>query len=324
MFLLITSVLLSCNSGGSFGGASLGGKAGELLIVINNEYVHTDISTQINSVLNQYEVGLVQSEPPFNILTISRNHFSSVFRSHRNILFIDVHPKHTKPQVTFHKNMWTQNQVYVAVGVNRADTLVDVLRTYHKQMIDFMIDAEISRYLQAYQAMPNKRDQDAIRAKFNMHIDVPKGFEIRRSEENFMWISLESPDHSQGIIIYERPYADTMQLEKWPILQYRDSLLRKYMPGPTSGSYMTTEYILPIRYSVGRYINNGYTVELNGKWRVEHDFMAGPFVSYTFVDAVRKRLFTIDGYVYYPNKNKRNYMRQLQAICRSITFIDSK
>ncbi len=318
VFCFCISFLFSCNSGGGFSGANLAGKSGELLVVLNNEYTNTELSAHINSLLNQPEKGLIQSEPPFSVLTISRNHFSSAFRSHRNILFIDVQTKHVEPIVQFHKNMWTDHQAYVGVVVPHADSLIPFLKTYRNAIIDYFIAAELERYLAGYKIVPNKQVQETIRKKFNISLDIPKGFKLNVIEDGFAWISLESAEHSQGIIIYERPYTDTMQLEKWSILRYRDSLLRKYIPGPTAGSFMTTEYILPIQYKVGRYILNSYTVELLGKWRVENDFMAGPFSSYTFVDESQKKVFTIDGYVYYPNMNKRNYTRQLQAICRSV------
>ncbi|MFO7869694.1 MAG: DUF4837 family protein [Bacteroidales bacterium] len=317
MYVCSLFILFSCNPNGFFGGSNLGGKAGELLIVINNEYTNTKVAADIRSVLNQYEVGLVQSEPPFNILTISKNHFSSVFRPHRNILFIDVNSKYTKPSVTFHKDMWTKGQYYVGVGVNSADSLVPVIEKHHSSILDYFIKAEITRYQKAYKNIANKQAQRAIAKELQIRMDIPKGFEINKQVENFAWLSLESEEHSQGIIIYKRPYTDTLQLEKKSILHYRDSILKKHIPGPTEGSYMTTEYILPIQYKVGRYIEDSYTVELRGKWRVENDFMAGPFISYTFVDTAHHDIFTIDGYVYYPNKNKRNYMRQVEAICRS-------
>ena len=135
-----------------------------------------------------------------------------------------------------------------------------------------------------------------------------------------MWISLESKVHSQGLIIYERPYSDTAQFNKTALLNYRDSIVKVHIPGPSEGSYMTTEYILPIQYKIGTYVNDDYTIELRGKWRVENDFMAGPFTSYTFCNLQKNKLITIEGYVYYPNKEKRNFMRQLQAICRSVSF----
>lgn len=318
VFCFCISFLISCNIGGSFSGANLLGQQGELLVVLNNEYTNTELSAQINSLLNQPEKGLIQSEPPFSVLTISRNHFSSALRPHRNILFIDVHAKHVKPIIQFHRNMWTAHQAYVGIVVPHADSLVPFLETYRSAIIDYFIAAELERYLAGYKTIPNKQVQETIRKKFNISLDIPKGFKLNVIEDGFAWISLESAEHSQGIIIYERPYTDTMQLEKWSILRYRDSLLKKYIPGPTAGSFMTTEYILPIQYKIGRYILNSYTVELLGKWRVENDFMAGPFASYTFVDESQKKVFTIDGYVYYPNMNKRNYTRQLQAICRSV------
>ena len=135
-----------------------------------------------------------------------------------------------------------------------------------------------------------------------------------------MWISLETKDLSQGLLIYSRPFKDTLQLEKWKLLAYIDSIAKAHIPGPSKGSYMTTEYILPIQQKIGRYINNDYTIELRGKWRVEYDFMAGPFVSYSFVDKNLNNLVTIEGYVYYPNKSKRNFVRQLQAVCQSVSF----
>ncbi len=320
--ILITLLALSsCKNGGIMSGSNLGGKPGELLIVINDKYKNSEVNVEVSSILNQYEIGLTQSEPPFSLLTISRNHFSSVFRPHRNILFIDVDKKYTKPLVQFHKNMWTDNQAYVGVGVSNTDSLISTLKKSHKNIIDYYIEAEINRYVMGYKAMPNQMAQAAVRDSIGIIVQIPNGYNINKAEKNFVWLSQESNEHSQGLIIYQRPYKDTNQLEKLQLLSYRDSITKTHIPGPSDGSYMTTEYILPIKHKVGRYINDDYTVELRGKWRVEHDFMAGPFCSYTFVNKNTRMVITIEGYVYYPNKSKRNYMRQLQAISRSVKFI---
>ena len=107
---VIIFAFTSCTNGGLLGGSDLGGKAGELLIVINDEYKNSQTSESITEIMNQYELGLTQSEPPFSILMISRNHFSSVFRSHRNILFIDIHKKFTSPIVQFKKMYGPNNK----------------------------------------------------------------------------------------------------------------------------------------------------------------------------------------------------------------------
>jgi len=324
LFSLISFGLIACQQGGLLSGPTLGGKAGELLIVINDEYKNTDVNVQISSIMGQYEVGLTQSEAPFNLLTISRNHFSSVFRPHRNILFLDVDKKHKKARMQFHKDMWTRNQAYIGIEAPNKDSLISFLKKKHSVIIDYFIQAEIDRYTQVFRQIKNSAASKTFKDVLNIDIAIPNGFNINKKEDGFVWASKESDKHSQGIIVYSRPYTDVNQLEKWQLLEYRDSILQKHIPGPSKGSFMTTEYVLGIHEKVGRYINNDYTMELRGKWRVMNDFMAGPFVSYSFVDTSRNQLITAEGYVYYPNKNKRNFMRELQAICRSTRIYSTK
>ncbi len=59
-------------------------------------------------------------------------------------------------------------------------------------------------------------------------------------------------------------------------------------------------------------------METRGVWNVVGDFMAGPFLSYTVVDERHGRLITLEGYVYAPNKPKRDYLRQMEAILYSL------
>jgi len=50
------------------------------------------------------------------------------------------------------------------------------------------------------------------------------------------------------------------------------------------------------------------------------DFMGGPFINYTMVDQRHQRVVTIDGYVYYPSKDKKNLLRQLEALIYTLSF----
>ena len=65
-----------------------------------------------------------------------------------------------------------------------------------------------------------------------------------------------------------------------------------------------------------------YYAELRGLWRLEGDFMGGPFVSLSTVDEVRNRIVTVEGYVYSPKKDKRNFLRQVEAILYTLDFIN--
>ena len=50
--------------------------------------------------------------------------------------------------------------------------------------------------------------------------------------------------------------------------------------------------------------------------------MGGPFVSITKYDEKHGRIVTVDGYVYAGKKDKRNYMRQVEAIMSTLSFIE--
>ena len=64
--------------------------------------------------------------------------------------------------------------------------------------------------------------------------------------------------------------------------------------------------------------NGLYIAELRGLWKLEKGFMGGPFVSHTTIDTVYNRVVTIDGYVFAPNRDKRNLIRQVEAIINTL------
>ena len=82
---------------------------------------------------------------------------------------------------------------------------------------------------------------------------------------------------------------------------------------------MTTEHQVPALAQSFR-LNGNYTVEIRGLWRVEGDFMGGPFVSLSSLDLARNRVVTAEGFLYSPKYDKRDYLRQLEAVIYSLTF----
>jgi hypothetical protein len=113
-----------------------------------------------------------------------------------------------------------------------------------------------------------------------------------------------------------------MAFDRARILSFRDVMTEEYIPGPSEGSYMITaiEYAPIITDRID--FNGLFAVETRSLWRLENDFMGGPFVNYTFVDERSNKVVTIDGYVYAPNKPKRDLLIQMEAIAHSIKFVE--
>ena len=51
---------------------------------------------------------------------------------------------------------------------------------------------------------------------------------------------------------------------------------------------------------------------------MENDMMGGPFVLHFYNDSVNNRFVFADGFVYAPEKKKRNYIRLLEASLRTL------
>jgi hypothetical protein len=98
----------------------------------------------------------------------------------------------------------------------------------------------------------------------------------------------------------------------------RDSVLKVNVPGPSEGSYMATEvqFHKPL-YREFMY-EGRYCAELRGLWRVEGDIMGGPFVSRSYYDEKNQQIVTAEVFVYAPQHKKRNKIRQMESILRSV------
>ena len=60
--------------------------------------------------------------------------------------------------------------------------------------------------------------------------------------------------------------------------------------------------------------------ETRGLWEVYNDFMGGPFVSHSFYSKDGRYIIVLDGFVYAPKFDKRQYLRQVEAIMYSFEW----
>jgi hypothetical protein len=63
---------------------------------------------------------------------------------------------------------------------------------------------------------------------------------------------------------------------------------------------------------------------MRGLWKLEHDFMGGPYISLSVLDPARKRVITVEGDVYAPKNNKRNLLQQVAAMIYTLDLPDQQ
>ena len=311
--LIILLFITSCQEQNTKPSAA--GRSGELLVVMPEALWRTDVADAIQSTFAKEQYGLPQAEPLFRVVSVNKENFSGLLKHHRNILMAEIAPG--EPQMKYQKDTWARQQIVIKATAPDTVSLEVLLATQGKQLIEYFNNEERQRILAGYKKLREKTVESSIAKEFNMNLTIPEGYYIATHKDGFMWLRRENPDVSQGLMIYERPYIDTIDLNKNRILAVRDSISSLYIPGPEPNTYMITEMQYPPSHNPLE-INNAYTIEMRGLWRTEGYFMGGPFINYSIVDSKNKRIITVDGFVYAPRFDKREYLRQLEAIIYSL------
>lgn len=325
VFSLITIGLLSaCENNNEGLMPNISGKAYEVLVIMEDETWDQAPGKTMKAYLGEDIYGLPQSEPLFNLVQIPSKAFSNIFKTHRNIIRCTINDDERKNTITIKTNRYAKSQILIEIKAQNHEAFVDLLEANASQVIDRLNRQENERIIRNYRNYEAIDLGQKLREKHALSLVLPRGYTYDTNEENFAWLSHETPKTSQGILIYHYPYTDTATFEKEALIRTRNEFLRKYVPGPIENTYMTTEKNLPVSYR--EFLKDDqYFTELRGLWALEGpDFMGGPFVSYSTVDTHRNRVITIEGYVFAPQSDKRNYLRQLEAIISSFRIVPTE
>ncbi len=323
IFFLLAFILVACNEPEHRVARSVGATS-EILVVTQNKSQWDGLQGDaIRAFFGQDQYGLTQSEVLYKLSQIEIENLSDMFKKHRNLLIIENDPRMEEAEVETRSDLWAKPQRVIKITAPDANTWVEAFNA-HKDGLRLLYDqSERDRLLTIFRPTANPKIMEALAASFSIKMLIPEGYFIAKSEEDFMWIRKETNDFSQAFIIYTSPYKDTADLSPQSVISRRDRMVQKHIPGPVDGSFMSTdkEFILPLITNTANYVTD-FAVESRGVWNVVGDYMAGPFLSYTVIHPKNGHLITLEGYVYAPNKPKRDYLRQLEAILYSMEFID--
>lgn len=321
LFLLLVFSIAACTTDRP-AQPSATGRAGEMLVVMNRIQFEGAAGDVVREVFQAEIPMMLAFEPMFDLVHIQEENFVKMFETHRHIFMADISEKHPKATIEISRNVWSQPQMVIRVKAPNDSIFRRVLEANSQSFTDHFITVERERVINANRRMPNHEAQNIVRDMFGYGMAIPEGYFIAGRGENFVWIRRTGTrdDLEMGVLIATLPYTGPdYDFDHEVIRARRDSLTKKYIPGQFPGSFMTTYPELRPDFREVNF-NGFYAVEARSLWRVEGDFMGGPFVNYTLVDEVNNRLVILDGFVYAPKFNKRDYLRQLEAMIFSLRF----
>lgn len=310
------------------------GVAGDVIVICPKEVWEGNFGKIVTEKLEQIQYGLNQPEGIFTVRNIPEDGLTRSLRTHHSIIVLEIKQQYTEDRagVIFIENSWAKNQAIFKV---RAASIEGAMRVFYRESDNIIYQlqqnelARLSAYIRA-----NSSPEEAMKVsqKHGINIVFPHYGVVTENRDNFVWIRMKQKRQGddnemhtveQGIFIWHYPFTDEKTFNRDFQIITRDSVVEANVPGPSADSYMTTQMLPGYQPRVKEINFNGeYALEMYGLWRVEGDFMSGPFKSITFLDKKRNRVITVEGWVYAPKFNKREYLREVEAMIKSVQLVD--
>lgn len=294
---------------------AISGKAGEVEIVSSKAVWESEAGNAVRTVLQAEYPYTPQKESKYRIYNVPPEGFVNVFRLHRNILYIHIADTCSK-KLTISKNVWADPQTMITVYAPDETAAAEVILAEDARICETFEDAERERVIYNARKFENDALAGTVRSRFGGSPWFPSSYTLKKQTEDFFWISYETTYTTQGIFIYTFPYTGEEQFTAEALVAKRNEVMKENVPGSLDGSYMITNPVLTPGYWKKSYKGRQFT-EIRSLWETQNDYMGGPFISDAFLSADGKNVIVIEGFVYAPKYDKRDFLRQVEAIIYS-------
>ena len=318
------------------------GQHGEIFILMENNLWNGDIGKAVKENLSRRAEGpYLRAEPMFNFIQKTSDGFNHVNQMNRNILkfMIDYDSTYAETAVIELENYYAKSQIFIVVKDSDPNRLIDFAKNKMDPIIDRFNEFELNQLIRTYKSESNKRVKELAENKFHISISVPKKAKIKFEADNFLLIKRDRSKNlmgnestgakggtfwvQQGFMIWTDPYfADSNQLTITNVLKNRDTILKYNVPGSSKDTYMGTEYSEYYEPEGKVFSYKGHqAVEIRGLWKYKGEGFAsggGPFMQYSILNEANNEIVTVCGYVYGPKYDKREFIRELEAVLNTI------
>jgi len=294
---------------------SISGKAGEVEIVSSKAVWESEAGNAIRTVLQAEYPFTPQKESKYRIYNVPPEGFVNVFRLHRNILYVHIADT-CSTKMTISKNVWAEPQTMISVFAPDEASAAELILAQDEKICETFEDAERERVIYNAKKFENAGLAQVIRTRFGGSPCFPSSYTLKKDAGDFVWISYETTYTTQGIFIYRFPYTGEQQFTLDELVKKRNEVMKENVPGSNEGSYMITNPVIRPGYWKKSYKGRDFT-EIRSLWETYNDYMGGPFISDAFLSSDGKDVIVIEGFVYAPKYDKRDYLRQVEAIIYS-------
>ena len=303
---------------------NISGKAGEVIVVIDKGNWEGLVGTTLRDSLACETPFLPQREPLFGLVNVPQNAFTNMFQIHRNIIYVNINNTVTEPGIVIRKDVWATPQTVIYINAADSEAAAEIIKENSAIMVTTIEQAERDRIIRNIKKYEEHKLADAVDAMVGGSPHFPSGYKLKKRTSDFIWIEYAIQDMTQGILIYKYPVVEGEQmLGLDSIIENSNEMLKNNVPGMFDNTYMTTSTAVRPGIEYKRYKGLEFA-EVRGFWEVYNDYMGGPFVSHAFYSQDGQNVIVLQGFVYAPKFDKRQYLRQVESVIYSFEWAENE
>lgn len=334
--LLITIVLFSCDDvsvkNDNFLPDAIGPYS-DVLVICDDVIWEAGVKEAVEEQLSKEIEGLLQPEREFDLSHINIKGFTKLFKKQREILAIAVSPRVKTASLSRKKDVFANGQKYVQVKAPNVAEAIKLIRNRGLQIFKEFSNHRTDQIHNRIKFKNAKKLESKLKEERNIKLTIPSGYKVDTDSSDFTYYFRKEPKpceygkssscyYQNGIMVYSFPYESEEMFTGQFMVNYRDSITEQYLTSVNSTDsnkkFMQVERLLPI--SELSFTKDGkYTYLMKGWWKLKNGVMGGPFVTVAIVDEKRNRVVCADGFCYGPNFSKRQFIKQLEAVCLSLS-----
>ena len=341
--IFIALLLISC--GGNVSKEDLlpdaSGEHGHILLIVQDNLWEGKMQNALVSQLDQTAKGpYLRKEPLFNFFRKQSADLTHVNKMSRIMLkvMVDFDSTYQETAVIEKHNYYAKGQLFLVIKDSDVDRLYNFVLSDFSPILKKMNDFEMDQLISEYKNRNNPAIKEQAEKGFGISIDLPREAKLKLKSDEFMWAKYDrsrnilgseanGTDNStywiqEGILFWSNDVVNDSTFSVPSIMNMRDTTLKYNVPGKVKDSYMATEYdpFYDPEYDHVTFKGKPCIIA-RGLWK--HDghpgaFGGGPFVQYSILNAAEDKVISVCGYIYAPKFNKREYIREVEAMLNTI------
>ncbi len=323
--VLLIVTFIACDDKEKTTLATSKGLPSELLVVCDRQILNSDLKDSVKTITEADAPGLGSAENIFRVNNISSANYTSTFWAMHSKVFFTIDKKLTSPEVRVAYNVKAKPQIEVYVKAPDLDSMRQLLSEKRELIQQLIMEFQVTRLSTATHNKYSKKVSDDLKAVAGYTVKMPTDMVATKKGKDFLWGGSNRTHQDINFLFYTYPWDGGDISDALCYTEKRDSVLRENIPGSQSGQWMVTsrgDNGDCVVWPQMRKIDGKTLLEVRGLWELQNGFMGGPFVAHVRVDTATSQVVVSEVFVYNPEGQKRDLMRQLESCLRTLKKIE--